>query len=450
MTPRERARTKGVPGSRASARRSPDQDARWGGPAVAPTRAGPTTTPAQVLTWSQTFRSLVEAGARDGWAHAYLLESDSADGAAFYASALARTINGGVSPSARLALTEVWPLGLAITIAQVQAVIEATTVRFGPDVTKVFVLHAADRMQAPAANALLKTLEEPPERTVFVLATTSSTHVLPTIRSRCRVAWVGLPGDDELARLLQLDGTERDLIGLALAVSGRQPQSLLELLDRRADLSTVAASADLGDLLDLVRQLVRERGEDPTALTPIHGLLAGGWYPLRLVFAVAAGIERLAAEPTLLSALALARPIAHLQDWIETQAEKEAAAKLAALAELYSSGYKHPQLADESKASLAVGRTHAGLILRACQVLLHRALRPGSLLAAGPLARLTLPRLASLMRRCQTLAGYLRQNVAAAHVFDELFLSIRDAIVGEPAGDSRPEPVEAQPAPEVG
>jgi DNA polymerase III delta' subunit len=51
---------------------------------------------------------------------------------------------------------------------------------------RVFVIEEATALALPSANALLKTLEEPPPRTMFVLATTSPDLLLPTIRSRCQ------------------------------------------------------------------------------------------------------------------------------------------------------------------------------------------------------------------------------------------------------------------------
>jgi len=58
--------------------------------------------------------------------------------------------------------------------------------------TRVFVVEEATAMAPPAANALLKTLEEPPARTLFVLCTTAPEQLLPTIRSRCqRVRFAG-------------------------------------------------------------------------------------------------------------------------------------------------------------------------------------------------------------------------------------------------------------------
>lgn len=52
---------------------------------------------------------------------------------------------------------------------------------------KFFVIHDADRMLLTSANALLKTLEEPPKKTILILQTENEQHLLPTIRSRCQV-----------------------------------------------------------------------------------------------------------------------------------------------------------------------------------------------------------------------------------------------------------------------
>lgn len=54
---------------------------------------------------------------------------------------------------------------------------------------KVFIIHDADRMHSYSANALLKTFEEPPPRTLIILLTSSFKALLPTILSRCRVLY---------------------------------------------------------------------------------------------------------------------------------------------------------------------------------------------------------------------------------------------------------------------
>ena len=52
---------------------------------------------------------------------------------------------------------------------------------------KVMIIWMADKMNVAAANKLLKLLEEPPEKTVFILITESTSDLLQTITSRCQV-----------------------------------------------------------------------------------------------------------------------------------------------------------------------------------------------------------------------------------------------------------------------
>jgi DNA polymerase III delta' subunit len=62
---------------------------------------------------------------------------------------------------------------------------------------RVFLLDEATALQPAAANSLLKTLEEPPSRTMFVLGTVAPDQLLPTIRSRCqRVSFAALAAEE--------------------------------------------------------------------------------------------------------------------------------------------------------------------------------------------------------------------------------------------------------------
>ncbi|HET9728623.1 MAG TPA: AAA family ATPase, partial [Acidimicrobiia bacterium] len=74
---------------------------------------------------------------------------------------------------------------------------------------KVLILFEAERLrgnQNESANAMLKTLEEPPARTVVVLVTAVPDDLLPTIRSRCqRIDFEPMP-DDAVAHALQSEG----------------------------------------------------------------------------------------------------------------------------------------------------------------------------------------------------------------------------------------------------
>src|SRR5256885_16843253 len=74
--------------------------------------------------------------------------------------------------------------------------------RFEPE-GKVSRRTEADRMNEPAANKLLKTLEEPPARTHFVLLSEAPDELLPTVRSRCqRIDFAALSDVDVAAALV--------------------------------------------------------------------------------------------------------------------------------------------------------------------------------------------------------------------------------------------------------
>jgi DNA polymerase-3 subunit delta' len=82
---------------------------------------------------------------------------------------------------------------------------------------KVFIVRRAEEMNQAAANALLKTLEEPGPRTHFILLSSVADSLLPTIRSRTqRVRFAALP-DDVVAALLTERGVERATSIAALA-----------------------------------------------------------------------------------------------------------------------------------------------------------------------------------------------------------------------------------------
>jgi DNA polymerase-3 subunit delta' len=67
---------------------------------------------------------------------------------------------------------------------------------------RVVIVDPADDMNVSAANALLKNLEEPPSRTVFILVSHSPGGLLPTIRSRCQIVRLAPLGQDDLIAAL--------------------------------------------------------------------------------------------------------------------------------------------------------------------------------------------------------------------------------------------------------
>jgi DNA polymerase-3 subunit delta' len=90
---------------------------------------------------------------------------------------------------------------------------------------KVLLVHPAERMNAVAANALLKTLEEPPGNSRFILCSSAPEALLPTIRSRCQTLALGLPVNAEAVQWLASHGVEQP--DLMLAATGGQPLEAL-------------------------------------------------------------------------------------------------------------------------------------------------------------------------------------------------------------------------------
>lgn len=86
---------------------------------------------------------------------------------------------------------------------------------------RIVVLHPADTMNAATQNALLKSLEEPPPWTVFVLVTNRPHRLLATIRSRCRA--VPLPFPDKAAATDWLKAAGIEKVDRALALAGGAP-----------------------------------------------------------------------------------------------------------------------------------------------------------------------------------------------------------------------------------
>lgn len=79
---------------------------------------------------------------------------------------------------------------------------------------RVVLILEADQMTDEAANCFLKTLEEPPVDTIFILTSSRPEYVLPTIRSRCRIVPFGYLKAEQIEEIVY-DGTDDFLLGSA-------------------------------------------------------------------------------------------------------------------------------------------------------------------------------------------------------------------------------------------
>ena len=93
---------------------------------------------------------------------------------------------------------------------------------------KAVLVFPAERMNHVTANALLKTLEEPPGDVKFVLATEAAHQLLPTIRSRCLIHTMTWPMVSEAVAWLQAQGLSREDAASLLKAAGGRPDEVLK------------------------------------------------------------------------------------------------------------------------------------------------------------------------------------------------------------------------------
>ncbi|MGW0432375.1 DNA polymerase III subunit delta' [Micromonospora sp. NPDC003197] len=129
-----------------------------------------------------------------------------------------RTTVGGTHADVRF----VAPDGLSISVSEMRALVLRAASTPAGGRWQVVVIADADRLTEAAGNALLKAIEEPPPRTVFLLCA-PSTHpddISVTIRSRCRLVPLGQPSADAVATVLRdRDGIAPELAGWAAAAA---------------------------------------------------------------------------------------------------------------------------------------------------------------------------------------------------------------------------------------
>jgi DNA polymerase III subunit delta' len=143
---------------------------------------------------------------------------------------------------------------------------------------RVIIVEDADRMTEQTSNFLLKELEEPPERTVWILCAPSEADLIPTIRSRVRTVRLQMPTVAEVAALLvRRDGVDAELaersareaqchIGMAhrLATSEEARQRRAETLRLALEVRSAAtAVATAARFLDIA-------GDDARAITELR------------------------------------------------------------------------------------------------------------------------------------------------------------------------------------
>ena len=114
-----------------------------------------------------------------------------------------------------------------ISVDQVRSLGDLFSVTPAMSDWRVVVIDAADDLEASAANALLKILEEPPARSVFLLVSHVPGRLLPTIRSRCRMLEFQPLGDDVMASVLDDQSLDAAKIPALIQRAGGSPGTAL-------------------------------------------------------------------------------------------------------------------------------------------------------------------------------------------------------------------------------
>jgi len=230
---------------------------------------------------------LRRAAAGSGMTHAWLFTgppgSGREDAARAFAAALlcpqqgcgscelCRQVEVGSHPD----LEVVRPDGLSYSVRQTRELVLRAAGAPTLGRWRVVLFEDADRATEAAANALLKAIEEPPPRTVWLLCAPSPDDMLVTIRSRCRVVTLRTPPAAAIAELLvSRDGVDPETAAFAARAAqghvGRARRLALDEETRRrrdAVLSLPRSLTGVGECVAAAERLVKAAEEEAAAAT---------------------------------------------------------------------------------------------------------------------------------------------------------------------------------------
>ena len=229
----------------------------------------------------------LQAAVAGGMTHAWLLTGPPGSGRSVAARAFAAALlceNGGcgVCPSCRQVragthadLLLVRPEGLSYGVKQTRDLVLRAAGAPAAGRWLVVLFEDADRCTEQAANALLKAIEEPAPRTVWLLCAPSAEDLVTTIRSRCRVVTLRVPPSEAVARVLaERDDIDHDrALAAARAAQGHVGRARRLVTDpsaaarRAAVLQVPVQATSLGPALAVAAALVKSAEDEAKSVT---------------------------------------------------------------------------------------------------------------------------------------------------------------------------------------
>ncbi len=144
-------------------------------------------------------------------------------------------------------------------------------------ITRVVIIDDAEYLSLDAQNALLKNLEEPPQDSVFLLSSTNSTKLLPTLLSRVRTIRLANPTQDDITSYLMPLVNNHKVIKQAINMSGGVPGLAIAIALNQNDHSLIKASIAAKQILssDTYAKLllVNSLAKDPKFVTEVLFLI---------------------------------------------------------------------------------------------------------------------------------------------------------------------------------
>lgn len=153
----------------------------------------------------------------------------------------------------------------SITVDQIRGLQQSLTTRPGLSNRRAIIIDAADDLERGGANALLKSLEEPPVGTFFFLVSHASDRLLPTIRSRCQILRFEALDDADMAHILQRAAPE---------VSADELQALIRLGNGTPGQALDFLGLDLKEIEDAMMAIVRTGDRDNALRSSLGDKLA--------------------------------------------------------------------------------------------------------------------------------------------------------------------------------